>query len=60
MNNKKNMSRKYLFLALPTKANIKTWNIIENNTCNLWKQNSETQHNIVSNCQTAAVEKRYT
>ena len=54
------MSRKYLFLALPTKANIKTWNIIENNTCNLWKQNSETQHNIVSNCQTAAVEKRYT
>ena len=55
-----NFCRKYLILALPTKANLKTWNIIENSTCDLCKQKSETQHHIVSDCQTAAVEKRYT
>ena len=51
---------KYLILALPAKVNLKTWNIIENSTCDLCKQKSVTQHRIVSNCQRAAVEKCYT
>ena len=58
-NNIYNFSRKYLILALPTKANLRTWNIIENSTCDLCKQKSETQNYIVFNCQTVAVEKSY-
>ena len=37
-----NICRKYLILALPTKANLRTWNIIENSTCDLCKRKSET------------------
>ena len=59
-NNIYNFCRKYSILALPTKANLKTWNIIENSTCDLCKQKSETQHHIVSNCQTATIQKCYT
>ena len=58
-NNIYNFCRRFLVLILPTKGNLKTWNIIENSTCDLCKRKSETQHHIVSNCQTAAVEKRY-
>ena len=59
LNNIYSFCRKCLILALPTKANLRTWNIIESSTYDLCKQKSETQHHIVSNCQTAAVEKRY-
>ena len=55
-----NLYRKCLILVLPTKANLKTYNIIKSSTCDLCIQKSETQHHIVSNCQTAAIEKRYT
>ena len=47
-NNIYNFCRKYLILTFPTKANLKTWNFIENSTCDLCKQKSETQHHIVS------------
>ena len=59
-NNIYNFCRKYLILVLPIKGNLRSWNIIENNTCDLCKQKSETQPHTVSNCQTAAIEKRYT
>ena len=52
--------RKYLILALPAKANLKTWDIIENRTCDLCKQKLGPQRQINSNSQTATVEKRYT
>jgi len=57
-NNIFSFCRRYLILALPTKANLKTWNIINDNTCILCNKKPETQHHIISNCPTAA-EDRY-
>mgnify|MGYP001793917946 CR=1 FL=1 len=52
--------RRYLILALPTKANLKIWNCSETNICSLCENKAETLHHIVSNCQVAADDTRYT
>ena len=52
--------RRALILALPTKANLKTWNIAKSNLCSLCKIKPETQHHIMNNCSRAVEEGRYT
>ena len=53
-------SRRYLILALPTKCNLKTWNMIQSDIGCLCNKKSETFHHIVSNCEVSANEGRYT
>ena len=52
--------RRYLILALPTKCNLKTWNLTTSNICSLCNKKSETLHHIVSNCSISANEGRFT
>ena len=52
--------RRALILALPTKANLKTWNIAKSNICSLCTKSSETQHHMLNNCSRAIEEGRYT
>ena len=52
-------SRRYLILALPTKCNLKTWNMIQSDICCLCNKKSETLHHIVSNCEVSANEGRW-
>ena len=55
-----NFCRRYLILALPTKRNLKTWNMSPSDMCSLCEEKPETLHHIVSNCKTSTEESRYT
>ena len=52
--------RRALILALPTKVNLKTWNILNSNVCLLCEKHPQTQHHILNNCSKAVSEGRYT
>ena len=53
-----NFCRRYLILALPTKANLFTWNLIVDNKCIHCKK-TETLHHVIAHCSAVAKE-RYT
>lgn len=55
-----NFCRRAIILALPTKANLKSWNLANTNICSLCNQKTQTQHHILNNCSRGADEKRYT
>ena len=52
--------RRALILALPTKVNLKTWNILDDNLCSLCRVKCETQHHILNNCTVAVNQHRMT
>ena len=45
--------RRAIILALPTKANLKSWNLSTTNTCTLCNQNPQTQFHVLNNCSRA-------
>ena len=45
-----NFSRRYLILVLPTRVNLKVWNIIEDDSCLQCKSKSKTLHKVMANC----------
>ena len=51
--------RRAILLSLPTKKNLKTWNLIQDNICPLCKAKPQTQHHLLNNCNVAANEHRY-
>ena len=59
-NNIFSFCRRALILALPTKANLKIWNISDDNICPLCNVKSQTQHHILNNCNAAVTQKRLT
>ena len=52
--------RRAIIIALPTKSNLKTWNLLNTNICSLCNQKTQTQFHILNNCSRAADERRYT
>ena len=52
--------RRALILALPTYANLKTWNIIPENICTQCKVKPQTQHHVLNNCEATVKEGRLT
>ena len=51
--------RRAILLSLPTKKNLKTWNLIQDDICLLCKAKPQTQHHLLNNCNVAANEHRY-
>ena len=51
--------RRAILLSLPTKKNLKTWNLIQDDICPLCKAKPQTQHHLLNNCNVAANEHRY-
>ena len=51
--------RRAVILALPTNANLKTWNMIPSEFCPLCKRTVHTQHHILNHCKAAADQQRH-